>query len=509
MIDLVAFLGFLIVLAGIADTILSRNFKTTLAERILFDQATLTPNLWINRIADRWLGKKLLSFRSFYRSAVFTLTALTLSVILAGFPKISFIGQLFDRLLQNSSTGFIAVCICIVGCIAADFISIAQTRLFARTIEKFNDRGITLILCIADVTMSIAFFVIIFSAFQVLSYIVVILAINHGQYNYDARYSPSVIASALDGLPDILQKVRESALSKSPNSDTKQLWLLYTIGKNPRAFSLDSVIPELRESDFKAVKDKDLIHYDLNLKCSRDKNGNGLANFEGYDLYTNSMVTLSSGIKGAGIEINASKFSQDYVRKIMIKQLNSRNYCDLVILDVNRRYNARNLLAELSPLDAYLASFSITLSSVFNSVDTKFSTYYEVDLGNSVKPFLAAGWLAKSQSLLGLFGTDSNAEATASLVNSGDSAATESVIIPFTTFAASSLLASVVLIAAITWNTLINLIRLVQNSLSIIVDKGAFSKIVLTSSTTILSMFLIAILVVWDIIVAFWHLLLS
>ncbi|WP_404372067.1 hypothetical protein AB5I39_05240 [Sphingomonas sp. MMS24-J45] len=510
MIDLITTLGFMIVLAGIADSVLAFSAKDRIANTLLRRSNAGGQKLLINIVADRWMGSKLISVRAFLWSTGFSLISLVVALIAAGFPNVSLIREILNTVFANSTGGLTVLFVCVVGCLVADFVSIAQTRMFARTIERFNNKTISLILCISDITMSITFFVIIFSLFRAIAYIMVCLSLNNGSYQYSSVVAPAILTQAIDNYPKAKNKLTNYKSDQNSKGAAALLKAMYKIGSNNASKGDINISNTLRSYEIPVNSSSRLVRYNIKKSCFPGNQPSATISYDAYMLYYRTSTIFINGLSEAGVK--KSDLAGDWeapVKEAFRDALIKPGNCPTFSYDIKRLYNSRALLSEVSPIDVYLSAFGMTMRDAFAAITTKFSAYYTPDLGQETKEFIYSAWISKSQSLLGMNGEDSEAKLTAVFIGNGESTDAKSAYIPFTTFVVSSLTSSIILVLAVLLSYFVKTLRLVKNIMAQVIDQNAFTKIVLTSTITLMSILITTFYVIWSFISFMWRFVLS
>lgn len=501
----------LITIGGVSDAIFKPSTKRYLAGRLLtFHQPH--DQLMLSRIADRLLGDRLISWKSFRRSVAFSLTAVAVALLLAYWQDPVFFAPIAEKVL-TPDTGIAALCVgtCLVFTAFADFLSIAQTRLFAKTIEKFSDWRITATMVAADVMMSLTLFLLLFSFARTLAYVFILLSAPSESITSRSLYSPRVlqVIATRAGIADDVMALTPAEYGSDPRLKHLRGILAADLS---RPGSELVVVSLLREEELRGVARKDLFSYYAQWQClnpspsAAESLGDSLKVFSNTQkIFENGLTALVSARPKLRLQASPGQWAQASFAEVAKEQVS----CPMPTIAVFKTFRPREALSAIGPLNAYMSALAGSTYGIFISLPNKFSGYEMINLNSEIGLFLANGARARSMPFFGMGKPNSGFQGTSEYFSALEIKTDGETAIPFTTFSLSSIFASLILFMSLIvgWSSRMGLRIILLTSVN--VDQRKLSKLVFTFCGCAVSVLLVACAVGYWLLELLWIVLLT
>ncbi|MGZ9069786.1 MAG: hypothetical protein ACXW3I_10175 [Allosphingosinicella sp.] len=415
--------------------------------------------------------------------------------------------------MLTPDTKIAALClvICLIFTAIADFLSIAQTRLFAKTIETFSDWRITATMVTADIMMSLTLFLLSFSVARTISYVLILLSAAPEAITSRTLYSPRTIQVMAHrvGVTDQILALKPEEYRSDPRLNHLRGILAADLTAPGSELALARLV---RQDELHGVERQDLFGYAAQWQCLNPSPSTPGSFQEGVSVFGNTQTILVNGWTAlANVRPKLRPLdSVDEVAKISFAEVaKEQASCPMPTIAIYKSFKPREVLSVIGPLNAYMSALAGSSYGVFLSLPSKFSGYEVADLNAEIGQFLANGATARSMPFFGM-GRPNNSFAKISQYFSALELKVEGeTAIPLTTFAASSILASLVLLISLIagWSSRIALLVIQKTSVN--VDQRKLSRLVFTFSACAVSLLLIGCAVGSWLLERIWNFLLA
>lgn len=500
--DLLTFLALVLAGAGILDGVTGIRLKRRVAARVRNSISPPAGSPQLSRLFDRFFGAKIFSWRAFSKSVLISLAFNAAAYVAAHLLSGGQINDLIATSFEGSAPEAGAILLVIfLFVLLGDYFSIAQTRVFMRSVERYGSGSVTSVMVIADLLASIFIFVAFFALGRVVGYLIIAQAILPPTITEDKYYIPETVVSSFR-MMEAENAVRAYAeKNPDPNGKAKAKFALALVDYDRGVLKLQDLSVAQFNSDFPyGPVGKDFVLVKAEPACSNDPKGQLQSSINLYGAFTHSLLAVTSAVgntpggekmfkKGGDPDVMSEKLYRDILN-------NPAGKCGTKLVRIKETLDPRKMTAGLSFLDMYLASFFLSASDIFEYVPSKFSDYDLPNLHDEFTSFASWSWFSRSTTILSFKSTDLKYSTMISFLRSLNySPSSDKVSIPFTTFAASSLGASMLFWMALLGKTVLHAFALFRQKVSDVIslgtyDRWAFSPIALFAISLLLIMFL-------------------
>jgi hypothetical protein len=455
----------------------------------------------------------LLSWKAFRRSLLFSLAVITISFAAAWIQDSDFFSPIAQGVLAPA-TGVALFCLLVTlaATILADYLSIAQTRLFARTIENFSDGRITFTMVVADIVMSLTLFIMLFAVARTACYFMIVTRDMPDSITSATYYSPQAVqAMAKDSrVGPVILALRPNEVKSNPYLRELQGILKNDLKSRDAAQRLTAL---RRESELANVSDSDLFSYRSGWRCLDINQLTAGSLREGTTVFGNTRAIFKNGISAAERlrpELAGKADMSDSVARAAMARLPAGNpNCPLPTLQIVRSFAPADVLAVVGPVDAFMSALALTSLNVAYAIPSKFGGYDAVDLGQEAPHFLAGGLHGRAMPLFGAGRVNIRLNAMADYFDALEYDSSSKAVIPVTTFVASSLVGSAILLVSLVAGWLARSLLAVSSAASLRIDQRSLAKLVFSFCAAATSIFIFIVMVCVTIANALWWLILA
>lgn len=360
-------LGLFLAIAAALDFAVKASYKAKVAAIFTVHAQSLAPVQHGGyRAIQRIFGPRFFSTRAIVLSVLISLISLAVSYLYAILTSDWDLVWIFER--GASASAIVLFIVFLMGSVAGDVISYAQTRLFLRTIDQYRTGVITLGLAFADAVISLSLFILIFSFTRMAAYLVIIGGMSGAQLT-------STQAINIDQLRDRLPAIVDEGLVRG--SEVEWLMFLASAKSAEDESLIDETLRAYNERVVGPFGNSGEFEFSAQIEC---------APLEALSLMTRDSTEMLAksiaGSRGFGqIDPEYANIYKDVLAHMVAWEpdVGTRSECSSRVLIINRKMSPDRLLSIAGPLNAWWASFQMTFEGAYNSIAYKFGPYVSIN----------------------------------------------------------------------------------------------------------------------------------
>lgn len=372
--DLLALIGLVLGLGAALDYLVKSDPKLAVSNYLLrLGNRTPTVTYRISPILDKIFGPKLASWRAILISSLLSLLSLILTYAFAYATTANEIVSIFSDSPSPRAVGIFFIFV--IGCIAGDYFSFAQTRIFLRAVDGMRHGVVSVGLALADGVISLAIFVGFFSVTRLAAYLI-IMGTTTGTIQQEKNLNVSALKYT------VAQIEKDGIASKSELE-----WSSYLANiKSSQDASILDEITRRYTNDLIIGQSKDIVSVIVHLNC--DNNPLSIIqNLDDVRRVISNEIASHRGIQIDGTEYN--HISTDVARR-MDAWTPTNPKCLAPTLSIRQNLTPAGLLLISGLWNAGYASFERTAFDVYTNVGFKFSPYTSVNPESDIGTFYSS-----------------------------------------------------------------------------------------------------------------------
>lgn len=393
-----------------------------------------------SRLLDRMFGAKIFGWKVLPRYIGISLGSITLSFVFAVATSPPEVQREMTILPVDAGLiDLLMVGLCLLAAVAGDLLSYAQTRLFVRQIDGTRNGVVMVGLAAADLAVSLTIFLAAFSLAR-LACVAIVLQMNPEiKISHVEEFSPTILreqfatGTAAERLAGSNANLAIAAAQAAPVRD--DLNRLAAIGYENVQRNFGAENPLI-----------DAVEVSVHPRCAEgrlDRDARRRAADHSANLAYHAAAEIHPRNMGAA-DFAQDRARADYAR--IEAQGMLADGCQFEIYSLVIAVPASEMMARAGPVDAWFASFDLTLLDTAGVAGQKFSPYVSFDPYDDVPHYLSSLAVQIETSLLGIVARPRGASALIKPMIQDEIVEGPEINVPFTPMAASSLTTFVFLV---------------------------------------------------------------
>lgn len=418
---------------------------------------------FISAAFNKFFGSNYWSLRSLLASLILSSAFIALSLIVVYCLNASTYETVVDAIVQlcKSSTGLYILFIALLTNFLFDYISYNQTRYFVRGTSSFKGAAPVFVFFPSDIIISSSLFVIGFSITRIFAMLIVLQSVNLPHFEDRFRTSPWLAQATLKAT-NIDKQTAQIEITRQFSNYVDDTTVYNELTRVLAMLQVDTDI-SYDKIDYSPMSDvirkkysgqvgefQHLFSTYAEPGCISLNQIPYIGSIETYDITANSLMLLSAinafvseSDPNTDDVINTIDRHQIIAQKLIEEQGARHPKCSLPYVTFNTQVSTKQLIAKAGVFNIFFASLSRTMGEYLGHIQAKFSNYTNSEVASNIPELISGSWTAKSYSLLDVPTFDYDTYRIAYFIDESETVIEKSYKLPFTTFATSSLGASI------------------------------------------------------------------